>query len=78
MKSAMDDVREKMTEYERHARAIAKQMGQDPDALIGLGHPQFVHVPNGLYHIVDVGQLRPLWTAYLALARTALGVELKS
>ena len=72
-----EEMERKLSEYERVARAIAKQMGQDPDAMIGSGQPQLVHVPQGLYHIVDIGNLRQLWMAYLPLARAQLGVELK-
>lgn len=73
----MKEMTEKMSEYERLARHVAKQVGQDPDRLVAVGTPQFVHAPGGLYHYVDVGQLRPLWTLYMDVARAALGVELR-
>ena len=76
-KGVYAEMHRKLSESERLARSIAKQMGQDPDQLIALGHPPMLHVPHGPYHIVDVGQLRPLWTVYIDLARAALEAELK-
>ena len=72
-----DDMKQKMGEYERLARRIAKQMGHDPDVLICLGEPERISLPGSFAHVVNIGAARPLWTAYLPVAREALGVELK-
>ncbi len=72
-----DDMDKKMGEPFVLARQLAKLSGHDPDALVMPGQPPLVHVPNGLYHYVMIAEARPLWTTYIAVARAALGVELK-
>ena len=72
-----DEMSKRMDEYERLARRIASEAGQDPDQLVVSGHPVMVHTPVGMHHHIDIANARPLWLTYLPLARTALGVELK-
>ena len=73
----MKDIAQKASEYERLARHIAQQMGQDPDLLICNGEPERVSLPGSIAHVVNIGEAKPLWTAYLHAARAALGVELR-
>ena len=73
----MKDIAQKASEYERLARHIAQQMGQDPDSLICYGEPIRVSLPGSFAHVIDIGRAQPLWTAYLPAARAALGVELQ-
>ena len=73
-----DEMPKRLNEYERMARQIAQQMGHDPDQLVSIGQPMLVYTVAGLFHQVDIGNARPLWTVYLPVARAALGVELKA
>jgi hypothetical protein len=59
---------------EKIARRMAARYG-DPDELIIAGEPQRVALPGCLGYFPDLQRARPLWTAYILLAKTALDVS---
>lgn len=56
----------------RIAQEMAAQFHADVDALFVLGPEDRVSVPGGFGYMVHLEQARPIWTAYLPLARTMI------
>ena len=76
-----DEVRDRMSNLvmdeeakrvERIARAMAKEMGQEPDAAVMAAEPYRVVLPGIVGHYVNVGPQQPLWTLYTRLAKVAI------
>lgn len=65
---------DKEKQAERLARKLAKADGQDPDAAIMHGEPEYVSIGWCKVIKIDEDRLSVMWMAYLEIARKAIEI----